>query len=98
MVNDPAARDSYEHYSISVRRHLIEQGLCYTFRASTVVVSPRVTQGAESQIDDERRSQATANGKVCKGGTKLLLQLGLKPVSRADIKGRCPKQAGAALE
>lgn len=67
IVNDPTARDCRELCSISVLRHLIEQGLCYTFRASTIIVPPCVTQElnhSQRQINDKCRTQTRAKGDV----------------------------------
>lgn len=67
IVIDPTARDCCELCSISGLRHLIEQGLCYTCRASTVSVPPCVTQELNHslrQINDKCRTQTRAKGGV----------------------------------
>lgn len=72
VVNDPPAKDCHELCSVSVLRHLTEQGLCYTFRASavTVPVPPHITQElnhSQRQINGKCRTQTRAKGDVREG-------------------------------
>lgn len=83
---------------LSVLRHLIEQGLCYTLRANTITVPPRVTQELNHslrQINDKCRTQTRAKGCVRKG--LITAALGCKACECSRYNMRLPQTDWSCL-